>query len=61
MMFGFSGGLIGIIALICMIWVIFDVWTNNKRMSSLAKIIWTVLAVFFSIITAVVYYFIGKK
>lgn len=53
--------IIGLIALVCAIWVIYDVWVNNKRMSTVIKIVWTVLALFFSIITAIVYYFIGRK
>jgi uncharacterized membrane protein YidH (DUF202 family) len=54
-------GLIGIIALICAIWVIYDVWTHQKKMKQERKIIWTVLAVILSIITAIAYYFIEKK
>jgi hypothetical protein len=53
--------LIGLIALACAIWVIYDVWTNQKKMMHERKIIWTVVAIFFSIITAIVYYFIEKK
>jgi hypothetical protein len=53
-------GIIGIIALICAIWVIFDVWTKQKKMSDGSKILWTVFAIIFSIITAIVYY-IKKK
>ena len=59
-LFGGSG-LIGIVALVCAIWVIYDVFTNNKKLKTGAKILWTVLAILFSIITAIVYYFIGKK
>lgn len=50
-----------LISLVCAIWVIYDVWTNNKKMKQSMKIVWTVLAVFFGIITAAVYYFIGRK
>ena len=53
--------LIGIVALICAVWVIYDVWVNSKRKDTGIKVLWTVAAVFFSIITAVVYYFIGRK
>lgn len=45
MALGFSGGIIGIIALICMIWVIYDIWVVNKRASTVTRIIWTILAV----------------
>lgn len=53
--------LIGIIALIAAIWVIYDVWVGTKGLSTGSKIIWTIFAVFFSIITAIVYYFVRKR
>ena len=56
-----GGSIVGLIALICAIWVIYDVWVNNRSASTVMKVVWTVLAVFFSIITAIVYYFIGRK
>ena len=56
-----KASIIGIIAVICAIWVIYDVWTRQKKMSSGNKVIWTVLAIIFSIITAIVYYFSRKK
>lgn len=56
-----GGGIVGIIALICAIWVIYDVWAVNRKLSDVAKIVWTIFAVIFSIITAIVYYFVGKK
>jgi len=52
---------IGIIALICAVWVIYDVLVNNKRLSQTAKIVWIICAILFSIITAIIYYFIGRK
>ena len=55
------GNLIWLIGLICAVWVIYDVWTKNKKLSDGMKILWTILAVIFSIITAIVYYFIHKK
>ena len=57
----FLGSLIGIIALVCAIWVIYDVLVNNKGLSQTAKIIWIVCAILFSIITAIVYFFIGRN
>ena len=53
--------IIGIIALICAIWVIYDLWIVQKKMSAGSKILWTILAIIFSIITAIVYYFVKKK
>ena len=54
-------GLFWIIGILCAVWVIFDVFTNQKRMKKELKILWTVLAIFFSVITAIIYYFIVKR
>ena len=61
MILGFGGGLLSIIALACAIWVIYDVLANNKKAKTGMKILWIVLAILFSIITAIVYYFVVKK
>ncbi len=58
MIFGTIGWLIGLAA---MIWVIYDVFANQKRMSTGKKVLWTVFAILFSIITAIVYYFVVYK
>ena len=50
--------LIGIIAAV---WVIYDLFTHQKSMDSTKKLIWTICAVVFSIITAIVYYFAVKR
>ncbi|PKN06127.1 MAG: hypothetical protein CVU72_06070 [Deltaproteobacteria bacterium HGW-Deltaproteobacteria-7] len=55
------GTIIGLVALICAVWVIYDVLVNNKGLSTGVKIVWIICAVFFSIITAIVYYFVGHK
>jgi hypothetical protein len=55
------GAIISIIAVLCAIWVIYDVFTNQKKLSNDMKVIWTVFAIVFSIITAIVYYFVKKK
>ena len=55
------GTLIGLIALVCAVWVIYDVVVKNKGLSDVMKIVWIVCAIVFSIITAIVYYFIGRK
>jgi hypothetical protein len=51
---------LGILAIIAAIWVIYDVVTNNRGLSSLAKILWIVFAIFFSIITAIIYFLVYK-
>lgn len=55
------GTLLWIVGLLCAIWVIYDVLASNKKRSVGMKVIWIVLAIFFSIITAIVYYFVGYK
>ncbi|MDW3194004.1 MAG: hypothetical protein R8G66_16640 [Cytophagales bacterium] len=50
-----------IIAIICAIFVIYDVWAVQKKMAAFTKVIWTVFALLFSIITAIIYYFMVKK
>ena len=53
--------IVGIVAVLAAIWVIYDVIANNKRLSDGMKVLWIVCAVLFSIITAIVYYFIGRN
>ena len=55
------GRLISVIALACAIWVIYDVLVNNTRLSACMKVVWIVCAVLFSIITAIIYYAVGRK
>jgi len=58
--YGF-GSVIGILALIAAIWVIYDVLVNNKRLSTGMKVLWIVCALVFSIVTAVIYFFFGRN
>lgn len=59
MIFGY--GIFGAIALICAIWVIYDVLVNNKKLSDGMKVLWIICAVFFSIITAIIYYIVSRN
>ena len=52
--------ILGILGIVCAIWVIYDVFTNNKKLKTEMKILWTILAILFSIITAIVYYLMYK-
>lgn len=54
------GWLFGIVGLIAAIWVIYDVLVNNKRLSDAMKAVWIICAIIFSIITAIIYYLIGR-
>lgn len=49
-----------IVGIIAAVWVIYDVLTNNKRLSTEVKIVWIVCAVLFSILTAIVYFLVYK-
>lgn len=53
--------ILGLVALIFALWVIYDVWAVQKKMSGGSKIIWTIMAIFFNILTAIVYYFMKKR
>lgn len=55
------GSLLWVIGIVCAIWVIYDVLANQKRMPTGEKVLWVICAVIFSIITAIVYYFVKKK
>ncbi|MBW3020576.1 PLDc N-terminal domain-containing protein [Candidatus Woesearchaeota archaeon] len=59
-MMGYTG-FWGAVALICAVWVIFDVFTKQKKMSDGEKIIWTICAVIFNIFTAIIYYLVVKR
>ena len=53
--------LIWLIGIISAVWVIVDVLKYQKHMKDTEKLIWVICAVVFSIITAIVYYFVKKK
>ncbi len=53
--------ILGLVGLACAVWVISDVWMVNRRLSPEMKLLWTVLALVFSILSAVVYYVVYKK
>jgi hypothetical protein len=55
------GRLFGIILLACAVWVIYDVWVKNKRFSDTEKLIWTISAILFSGLTAIIYFFTQKN
>ena len=52
--------IIGVIALICAVWVIYEVWAKQK-MSTGSKVLWTIFARLFNIITAIVFYLTKKR
>ncbi|MDD3263833.1 MAG: PLDc N-terminal domain-containing protein [Candidatus Nanoarchaeia archaeon] len=58
---GFFSVLMWLVGVACAIWVIYDVVVNQKKYSNEKKLIWIICAVFFNIITAIVYYFLEKR
>lgn len=56
-----TNSILYLVALICAVWVIYEVLTKQKSMSTGSKVIWIICALLFSIITAIVYYFTKKK
>jgi hypothetical protein len=55
------GTILSLLAIVCAVWVIYDVLVNNKRLSTGLKVVWIVCALIFSIITAIVYYLVYKS
>jgi multisubunit Na+/H+ antiporter MnhE subunit len=51
----------GFIVLISVIWVLYDVLTQNKSLSTVMKIVWILAALIFGILGAIAYYFLGRK
>lgn len=52
--------LLEVLAVVCAIWVIYDVWTNSKKDPAI-KILLTILALAFSIATAIIYFLTKKR
>lgn len=50
------GKLVALLAFVAAVWVIYHLWTKNNRLTDTEKLVWTIAAVAFSIITAVIYY-----
>ncbi len=51
---------LSVVAILAAIWVIYDILVHNKKLSTGLKVLWIVCAILFSIITAIVYYFVYK-
>ena len=55
------GTLLWIVGIICAVWVIYDVWAKQGKMGTGMKVVWTIAALLFSILTAIIYYFVVAK
>lgn len=53
--------LLSIIGLIAFLYVAYNVWAVNRSLSTGAKVLWTIAALIFNIITAIVYYFVEDR
>ena len=53
--------LVFLLSLAAAVWVIYEVWDKNKRLTTTHKILWTVSAILFSVLTAVAYYLLEKR
>ncbi|TQD23604.1 hypothetical protein FKV42_13640 [Methanolobus vulcani] len=51
----------GLIVLASFIWVVYDIFTNNKGLDPIKKALWIIVAFLFGILGAAAYYFLGKK
>jgi ABC-type long-subunit fatty acid transport system fused permease/ATPase subunit len=50
----------GLIVLVSVLWVIYDVF-NNQKLSNAMKAVWVIVVLLFGIFGAIVYYFVGRK
>ncbi|NJD98419.1 hypothetical protein E3E26_01210 [Thermococcus sp. LS1] len=55
------GWILGILGLVAIVWVIYDVLVNQKRMPDVEKVVWIIVALFLGIIGAIIYYVIVKS
>lgn len=51
----------GLIVLLSVIWVIYDLFTYNRTMSTLKKALWIIIVFVLGIIGVILYYLIGRK
>lgn len=54
-------GIGGTVCLICLIWVLYEVWAVQKHMRTGEKLIWSIAAFFFNIFTAIAFYIMVKR
>jgi O-antigen ligase len=61
---GTVGTILWIISIICIIWLIYDVLAKNRRLSTLMKVVWIVLALLISqyaMVIAIIYYIVYNR
>ncbi len=50
-----------ILGIVCAVFVIYQVWAKQPSMGTGEKVVWTIAALLFSILTAIIFYFIRMK
>ncbi len=55
------GRLLVVFYIVCAVWVIYHVWAKNRQLTDTEKLIWTISAIVFSFLTAVIYYVVQKR
>ena len=61
---GTLGTILWIISIVCIIWVIYDALAKNRRLSTVMKVVWIVLALLltqYAIVIALIYYIVYNK
>ncbi|MDW7732350.1 MAG: PLDc N-terminal domain-containing protein [Methanolobus sp.] len=51
----------GLLVLISEIWVIYDLFTYNRSMSAIMKLVWVIIVLILGIIGVILYYFLGRR
>ncbi len=50
-----------IIGIMAVVWVIYDVLTNQNKMPDVEKLLWIILAFFTTVLGALIYYLLVKR
>jgi len=53
--------LLSLLGIVAVVWVIYDVLTNQKAMPDTERVIWILVALFLTLIGALLYYLIVKR
>jgi cytochrome bd-type quinol oxidase subunit 2 len=53
--------MVGVLNLLALVWVIYDVLSYQKKMPDVEKLIWVIVAIFLGLIGAVLYFLLVKS
>ncbi|MEQ9592005.1 MAG: PLDc N-terminal domain-containing protein [Cyclobacteriaceae bacterium] len=53
--------ILSIVWIIAIVYVVYEVWAVNKNLTNGMKVVWSIAALVFGILTAIIYYFTQKK